>query len=121
MNLTHTFDKQIQTMEKLGLLKEQIRLTKKDDEQFERIVEAREIPKHLLDVVRDMLRYNMWTTRQFSDLTGLKESSITNKCRPVYKNDELQTELDYCFPFRNLKTEGAKFIVRNEKSERFLP
>ena len=107
--------------EKIGLIDESIRLVKKDVELAERILEARDLPDADLKSILDILRYNVWTTKQFKDLTGLAESTIANKTRPAYKNGELVTELDFCYPFQDLEGTGPKFIIRNEKSEALLP
>lgn len=109
------------TMEqKQGLLNETIRLVKKNEELTKHL---RKNMKTLVDesLVQDMLKYNVWTIRQFSDLTGYKEATILNKTRPIYKGEELVTELDFCFPFMDTQGTGPKFIVRNEKSEKMLP
>jgi hypothetical protein len=111
--------------EKIGLVNSEIKLVKKDDELIERIYESAKLrdPKTEVtpDKIRKMLRYNVWTTRQFSDLTGLAESTIANKCRPVYKDGELVVELDFTYTHEDFSGSGWKGIVRNEKSERLLP
>ena len=113
--------------EKMGLINQEVRLVKKDDELIHRIVEARGIAliewmdPTPLQIIINMLRYNIWTMTQFSELTGLAISTIANKCRPVYKDGELITDLDFCHPFADMKGTGPKFIIRNEKSERYLP
>lgn len=107
--------------EKIGLIKTNIRLVKKDEELAQRIMDEQGVEEVNEPTVYEMLRHNIWTTRQFSDLTGLAESTIANKCRPQYKNGELSTELDFCYPFADLDGMGPKFIVRNEKSESLLP
>ena len=106
---------------KIGLVKAPIRLVKKDEELVDRITKAREIKEEFREHLIEILRHNVWTTNQFSDLTGFKESTITNKTRPSYRNDELVTELDFTYPFADLHGFGPKFIVRNEKSEAMLP
>lgn len=107
--------------EKIGLIKETIRLVKKDDELVDRILKARELSKTTGEAIAEILRYNIWTMNQFSDLTGFAISTISNLCRPAYKNGELISDLDFCYPFMNIETMGPKFIVRNKKSEAFLP
>jgi len=112
----------LETMsEKIGLIKSSIRLIKKDEELEVRVMNKHEIPNEDRELIRDMLRHNVWTIRQYADLTGLAESTIANKCRPGYKNGQLMTELDFCYPFADLEGMGPKFIVRNEKSEALLP
>lgn len=106
---------------KIGLIKVAIRLIKKDEEQVDRIMKARTLDEEHRHSLTSILRHNVWTVKQFSDLTGLNESTITNKTRPAYRNDEIVTELDYTYPFTDLNGMGPKFIVRNEKSEALLP
>lgn len=107
--------------EKYGLVKETVRLVKKDPELIDRIMIARDLPDSDRKAIQEMLRYNVWTITQFSELTGLAVSTIANKCRPGYKNGSLTTELDFCYPFSDLEGTGPKYIVRNEKSEALLP
>ena len=107
--------------EKIGLIKTTIRLVKKDEELVHRIMNERGIEEESEGTVFEMLRHNIWTVKQFSDLSGLNESTIRNKCRPQYRDDQLCTELDFCYPFADLEGTGPKYIVRNEKSEALLP
>ena len=107
--------------EKIGLIKTAIRLVKKDEELIDRVVLANDIVEAKMDTVVEMLRHNIWTIQQFADVTGLAQSTIANKCRPQYKDGEISTELDHCYPFADLEGLGPKFIVRNEKSEALLP
>jgi hypothetical protein len=67
-----------------------------------------------------MLRYNMFTVNQFSQLSGLTVSVIHNKIRPVLEGETYITELDFCYPHQDKENEGPKFIVRNAKSEKLL-
>ena len=106
---------------RIGLVNVPIRLVKKDEELVNRIMKAQNIKEEFKDDIIEILRHNVWTTNQFSDLTGFKESTITNKTRPSYRNDEMVTELDFTYPFADLHGTGPKFIVRNEKSEAMLP
>jgi hypothetical protein len=107
--------------EKHGLIKTTIRLIKKDEELMDRIILDRDIVEAKVETLLDILRHNVWTIQQFADITGLAQSTIANKCRPQYKNGEIGTELDHCYPFADLEGLGPKFIVRNEKSEALLP
>lgn len=107
---------------------EHIVLIKEDDKLTERLTEALMVPDGNITrelfkkKVAAMLRYDVWTIRQFADLTGYAESTIANKTRPNFnKKGDLITELDYCYPFSNLKGLGPKFIIRNAKSEKLLP
>lgn len=107
--------------EKHGLIKTAIRLVKKDEELVDRIMKEQNLPNGERETITEILRYNVWTVNQFSDLTGYKESTITNKTRPSYKDGKIVTELDFCYPFADIMGNGPKFIVRNEKSEAMLP
>lgn len=107
--------------EKIGLVKNPIRLVKKDEELVDRIMKAQDLMEEDRETIIEILRHNIWTTNQFRDLTGFKESTITNKTRPSYRHNELVTELDFAYPFADLNGTGPKFIVRNEKSEAMLP
>ncbi len=106
---------------RIGLVKVPIRLVKKDEDLVNRIMKCQKISEEHREELIEILRHNVWTTNQFSDLTGFKESTITNKTRPSYRNNELVTELDFAYPFADLNGTGPKFIVRNEKSEAMLP
>jgi len=75
------------------------------------------------DEVRNLMRYNVWTVEQFSDVSGLSVSTITNLTRPYFvgeNSDEIEVKLDICFPFSDADGRGPKFIVRNEKSEKYI-
>lgn len=72
-------------------------------------------------LIEEMLWYNIFTIRQFSSLTNLSISTITNKTRPYYsKGSILCPELDVAYPYTDLKGNGPKFIVRNERAEKYL-
>lgn len=73
--------------------------------------------------VKAMMRYNIFTVAQFAELSQLAVSSVLNKTRPSIVNKDagtLGTELDYTYPFQTKDSEGPKFILRNEKAERYL-
>lgn len=73
--------------------------------------------------VKSMMRYNIFSVLQFSELSQLAVSSILNKTRPSIVNKDtgdLGTELDFCYPFQTKNQSGPKFVVRNEKSEKYL-
>ncbi|MDA3807702.1 MAG: hypothetical protein PF440_07300 [Thiomicrorhabdus sp.] len=108
---------------KTGLIKEPIRLIKKDDELIDRIIKAKGLTDADKERVAEILRYNMWTTKQYSWLTGMIDSSISNKCRPSNNNKERvwRTDLDFTYPFPSFDGAGPKFIVRNARSEALLP
>lgn len=105
---------------KLGQHQEDIYLRKKDEELVSQIIERRGFPESSRDQVYKMMRYNMWTVNQFSELTGLHISSINNMLRPSYRGPKLDTALDYCYPFKAMGSDGPKFILRNDKSELYL-
>ena len=110
------------TEEKIGLGDDKIRLIKKNDELALAIMKQQKLPEEKATLIAYIMRYNMWTMAQFGDLTGYAPSTITNLTRPFYnKAGELVTELDFCYPFKSLEGSGPKFIIRNEKSESFLP
>ena len=73
--------------------------------------------------VKSMMRYNIFSVLQYSELSGLAVSSILNKTRPSIvdkRTGAWGTELDYCFPFQDCNDNGPKFILRNEKAEKYL-
>jgi len=103
------------------LQKIEIKLCKVDEDLVEKIMKKREFPEEKREIVRNMLRYNCWTFRQFSDLTGLNLSTIQFFTLMKYnKQGELVSNLDICYPFQGIDDDGPKFIVRNEKSMRYL-
>jgi hypothetical protein len=104
--------------EKFGLIKGiECGFVKADPELTEQIANKRGIDP---DKVKEMLRYNIFTVGQFSELTGLTVSTVHNKIRPVLKNDQYSTDLNFCHPFAGIKEKGPRFIVRDEKAENFL-
>lgn len=70
--------------------------------------------------VKMLMRYNVWTVDQFCDVSGLAVSSITNLARPVFVDGKLTVKLNVCYPFPDSDGTGPKFIVRNEKSEKYI-
>ncbi|MBE3086286.1 MAG: hypothetical protein IMZ64_08735 [Bacteroidetes bacterium] len=104
-----------------GLIKETIRLVKKDDELIDRIIKARGLSEADRERVAEIMRYNTWTTKQYAWLTGLNESSIANKCRPIKRDDAWVTDIDFTYTHPNIDGAGPKFIVRNARSEALLP
>lgn len=104
--------------DKIGLIQGvECKFVKTDTALIELIAEQRELP---LDFVRGVMRYNIFTVNQFSQLAGKAISSITNMTRPIYRDGKLVVDLDYCFPFADKEGTGPKFIYRNQKSERLL-
>jgi hypothetical protein len=73
--------------------------------------------------VRNLMRYNVWTVEQFGNVSGLSVSTITNLTRPFFigeNSDAVDVKLDICFPFSDAEGKGPKFIVRNQKSEKYI-
>ena len=107
--------------EKFGLvLGIECRFVKTDPEIIEAI--AKRIGKPDTRV-KSMMRYNVFTIGQYSCLSGLAVSTILNKTRPSITDKATGswgTELDYCFPFQDCSDNGPKFILRNEKAEKYL-
>ena len=103
--------------------KEKIQLRKTNEELEAAIVKNLDLNEESQKAkVHEMLQYNMLTTIQVSDLTGLSRVFIQNKLRPRYNvaKDETTTELDFCYPFSDFSGIGPKFIVRNEKLDELL-
>ena len=107
--------------EKFGLITGiECRYVKTDPEIIEAIAKRTGIDQQR---VKSMMRYNIFSVLQFSELSQLAVSSILNKTRPSIVNKEtgdLGTELDFCYPFQTKNQSGPKFVVRNEKSEKYL-
>lgn len=107
--------------EKFGLISGiEVKFVKTEPEVIEAIAKKRDIEPHR---VKSMMRYNIFTIAQFAELAGLAVTSIINKTRPSIINKEtgaLGTELDFCYPYQTSTNFGPKFIVRNEKSNRYL-
>lgn len=104
--------------EQLGLRDNiECRFVKTDTEIIERISKERSMSA---EKAKKYLRYNIFTMQQFSDLTGLSLSTIHNHCRPAIIFGEVGTKLDFCYPFPDSEGTGPKFILRNEKSEKYL-
>jgi hypothetical protein len=93
------------------------KFVKTDPSIIEALAKKTETP---IEQIKCMMRYNMFTVNQFSQLACMPISTVTNKTRPAFKEGEIDTELDWCFPFQDKENEGPKFILRNEKSEKYL-
>jgi len=103
----------------------EVRLVKFDPELFGGICKRRGISSEEGKAkVKEALKYNIFSTKMFSDMTGLAESTITNKCRVMRQdtNGEISSELDFTRLFAGMDegSKGFRFIVRNEKSEALL-
>jgi hypothetical protein len=70
--------------------------------------------------VKTLMRHNIWTVDQFADISGFSVSTITNMARPGFIGNKLGSKLDVCFPFPDSGGRGPKFILRNEKSEKYI-
>jgi hypothetical protein len=100
---------------------EKVSLKKKDEELENIVMERLGLDESVRAKVRIILRYNMLTPKQVSDISGLSIYSITNKTRPKYDPEgNLTTELDVVYPFIDVTGQGPKFIYRNEKLDRLL-
>jgi hypothetical protein len=92
----------------------------KNEELAFKIMKARKWKEDKLPFIHECLQYNVLTPKQFCYLAGKAASTVTNLIQPKFSKGELQTGLDHCYPFKNLKTPGPLFIVRNEKCESYL-
>jgi len=102
----------------LGLISNiECKFVKTDPALIDSLAEARKITPEL---VKKCTRYNVFTVQQFSTLTGLDVSTIHNLTRPSVIGEEVGTKLNYCYPFPDNDGRGPKFIIRDEKSEKYL-
>ncbi len=114
--------------EESGILTVEVGLVKTDPEVINKLFERlkAETPDDCrnpyLDIkqVKTLMRYNMWTVDQFVDVTGMNVSTITNLSRPTFIGNKMGVKLDTCYPFPDSDGRGPKFIVRNEKSEKYI-
>jgi hypothetical protein len=70
--------------------------------------------------VKQMMRYNIFTINQFADLSQLSLSTVNYKTRPALVKGVLTFELDTVYPFQDAENGGPKFILRNEKAEKYI-
>jgi len=104
--------------EQLGLHENiECRFVKTEPEIIEKITKERSMS---IEKVRKCMRYNIFTIQQYVDLSGMALSTIHNHCRPSIIFGEVGTKLDFCYPFPDSEGSGPKFILRNEKSEKYL-
>lgn len=104
--------------EKIGLVMGiECKLSRTDMALIESIAQNRAIG---VERVKSMMRYNMFTINQFANLSGLSVSNVLNKTRPAVIEGKIGTELNFCYPFQDNINDGPKFILRDEKSEKFL-
>jgi len=104
----------------IGLIELEISKNEHDGSLAEKILKARRWKEERIGFIQDCLKYNVMTPKQFCDLTGMVESNVTYLLKPNNKKGCLDTELDHCYPFRNRKTPGPRFIVINEKCIEYL-
>ena len=71
--------------------------------------------------IRERMRYNVWTIKQFAYLTGRSIPTITNMTnRPIFQNGEVDVALNHCYLFPGGSNKGPRFIFRDEKSMKYL-
>jgi hypothetical protein len=105
----------------VGIIPTEIKLVKVNPELVKDLISKRDVQPFQADTIEKMLRHNVWTVKQFADLTGLAISTITNLTRPNYdRTGRLTTGLNFCYPFPDLEGTGPKYIIRDEKSEKYL-
>lgn len=100
-----------------GTVKKEIQFVKTDPELVKKIVEKTGFDEIL---VKQMMRYNMWTQQQYCDITGVAESTIKSMTTPKVINGELKVKLNICYPFPRHDGKGQKFIFRDELSMIYL-
>lgn len=104
--------------EQLGYIEgTECKFVKTDPALIEKIAQKRKQP---VEMIKKTMRYNVFTVAQFCTLTGLEPGTVNNHTRPSILNGVLGAKLDYCHPFPDGTGLGPKFIVRNEKSEKYL-
>jgi hypothetical protein len=111
--------------EEVGLVNIEVAFVKTDPELIKKLFLRlqKEKPESYTDEkhVKSLMRYNVWSVKQFADVSGLAVSTITNLSRPYYTDvKKLETRLDYCYPYPDSEGKGPKFIVRNDKSEHYI-
>lgn len=94
-----------------------------NEELVDSILELRGWTEDKKEYIRECLKYNIITSKQFAELTGIdNNSTITSRMQPKYDKNKgsFYTLLDHCTPFKNMETTGPIFIVRNEKCDKYL-
>lgn len=94
-----------------------VRLVKTDPDVIKKISEKTGIE---ILKVKQMMRYNIFTVNQFADLSQLNLSTVNYKTRPALVKGMLTYELDTVYPFQDEENPGPKFILRNQKSEKYI-
>lgn len=74
------------------------------------------------EYIIERMRYNVWTMKQFADLTKKSVPTITNMTnRPIILDDgQVGVALNHCYPFPGEDHTGPRFIFRDEKSMKYL-
>ena len=72
-------------------------------------------------MVKIWMRYNIFTVKQFSDLSGLTVGAVTNLTRPSLNGTQVVApKINFCYPFPDHDGNGPKYIFRNEASEKYF-
>lgn len=100
-----------------GLKKVESKFAKTDQETISRIAVKLSIDEA---VVRDMMRYNVFTVNQFAQLSGMSVASVLIKTSDTVIDGVICSELNFCYPYKDLKGNGPKFIVRDDKTVKYL-
>ena len=108
-------EEEVQSIELLQSV--EVTFVKTSPKLIERIAVKRRMTEPM---VKSMMRYNVFTMNQFCQLTGLSKSTVSGKTMPRIVNGKLVFEIDSVFPFKDAEFEGPKFILRNEKSEKYF-
>lgn len=74
-----------------------------------------------MDLIRRCLRYNIFTVKQFATLAGITVGAVTNLTRPTFSDSKIiPPKINYCYPFPDNEGTGPKYIVRDERSEKYF-
>jgi hypothetical protein len=98
----------------------EVNLRKTEEELIDRIAKSRfqEENRH---VIKQMMRHDCWTQKQFADLTGKSVATINNLAkRGRKKNNEWVKALNTCNPWPNFSDTNIVFIVRDQLSMEIL-
>jgi len=96
----------------------EIVFVKTDPELIKSLAIKHEIPEK---TIKKMMRYNVWTMKQFCQLAKKDISTITNLTKPtVINTNTIGVMLDFCYPLADFEGDGPKCILRNDKSEKYL-
>lgn len=101
----------------VGLVNIKPLLCKTDPKLIEEIASKRGM---LLGTVIKMMSNNRWTILQYSELVNKTTQYIHFLLKPEVTDYGIKTKLNHCFPYPTANNNGPKFVVRDEKSEKFL-